>query len=41
MPRDYLELIEERWGKWLCRYPTCEGGPHAARDSPDLRRDAA
>lgn len=41
MPREYLELIEERWGKWLCRCPTCERAPHAARDSPNLRRDAA
>ena len=41
MPREYLELIEERWGKWLCRCPTCELAPHTARDPPDLRRDAA
>ncbi len=41
MPREYLELIEERWGEWLCRYPTCELDSRAARDPPDLRRDAA
>ena len=41
MPREYLELIEERWGKWLCRCPTCELASHMARDPPDLRRDAA
>ncbi len=40
MPHEYLELIEERWGKWLCRCPTCELAPCTARDPPDLRRDA-
>lgn len=41
LPSEYLELIEERWGQWLCRCPSCQRGPPAARDSPSLRRDAA
>jgi hypothetical protein len=41
MPGEYRELIEERWGKWLCRCSTCEMAPRMARDPPDLRRDVA
>ena len=40
-PCEYVELIEERRGEWLCRCSVCEGARHTARDPPDVRRNAA
>ena len=41
MPAEYRELIEQRFGKWLCHCPACQRASRAARDPPTLRRDAA
>ena len=41
MPAEYRELIEQRFGQWLCRCPACQRTSHSARDPPALRRDAA
>jgi len=41
MPAEYRELIEQRYGKWLCHCPACQRASLAARDPPALRRDAA
>ncbi len=41
IPDDVRELIEERYGEWLCRCRSCERASHAARDGPVVHREAA
>ncbi len=41
IPDAVRELIEERYGEWLCRCRSCDRASHATRDGPVVHREAA